>query len=98
MLLYESLNIYQKVWGGTVNHSTGKYVNKIENIISFQIKAGFYLKHLTPELKKLLGVTKSKITKDENSEDVPHLEIIEVVLFTYNIISDNHQQNSRALF
>ena len=45
---------------------------------------------------KLLEVTKSKITKDENGEDVPHLEITEVVLFPYNIISNNHQQNSRS--
>ena len=28
---------------------------------------------------KLLGSTKSKITKDENGKNVPHLEIIEVV-------------------
>ena len=29
---------------------------------------------------KLLGSTKSKITKDENDENVPYLEITEVVL------------------
>ena len=29
---------------------------------------------------KLLGNTKSKITKDKNDENVPHLEITEVVL------------------
>ena len=29
---------------------------------------------------KLLGSTKSKITKDENGENVPHLEISDVVL------------------
>ena len=29
---------------------------------------------------KLLGSTKSKITKDENGENVPHLELTEVVL------------------
>ena len=29
---------------------------------------------------KLLGSTKSRITKDENGENVPHLEITEVVL------------------
>ena len=33
-----------------------------------------------PETIKLLGITKSKITKDENGENVPHLEITEVVL------------------
>ena len=29
---------------------------------------------------KLVGSTKSKITKDKNDENVPHLEITEVVL------------------
>ena len=29
---------------------------------------------------KLIGSTKSKITKNENGENVPHLEITEVVL------------------
>ena len=28
---------------------------------------------LFPETMKLIGGTKSKITKDENGEDVPHL-------------------------
>ena len=35
---------------------------------------------LTPEKMKLLGKTENKITKDKNSEHVPHLEITEVVL------------------
>ena len=29
---------------------------------------------------KLLGSTKNKITKDKNDENVPHLEIAEVIL------------------
>ena len=41
---------------------------------------GWYLQLLTPEMMKLLGNTKSKITKDENGENVPHLDITEVVL------------------
>ena len=32
-----------------------------------------------PETIKLLGSTKHKITKDKNGENVPHLEITEVV-------------------
>ena len=35
---------------------------------------------------KLLGNTESKITKDENGENMPHLEITEVVLRQYIII------------
>ena len=56
------------------------YVNKIENRITFKIKTGYYLEVLTPETRKLLGNTKSKITKDENGENVLYLEITEVVL------------------
>ena len=33
-----------------------------------------------PETMKLLGSTKSKITKGENYENMPHLEITEVIL------------------
>ena len=40
---------------------------------------------------KLLGSTKSKITKDENGENVSHLEITEVVLVNSNIVSSNYK-------
>ena len=43
---------------------------------------------------KLLGSTKSKITKDENGENVPCLKIIEVVLVYCNIGSNGYQHNS----
>ena len=36
---------------------------------------------------KLLGSTKSKIRKDENGENVPHLEVTEVVLMHCNIVN-----------
>ena len=51
------------------------HVNKIENIIKFKIKTRYYLKLLTHETMKLLGNSKSKIMKDGNGENVPHLEI-----------------------
>ena len=53
---------------------------KTEYEITFKIKTGYYLELLTPETVKLLGRTKSKITKDRNGENVPHLEITEVKL------------------
>ena len=48
-------------------------VNKIENRITFKIKIGYYLKLLTPETMKLLGSTKSKITKHKSGEKFPYL-------------------------
>ena len=47
---------------------------------------------------KLLGSTENKITKDKNGENVPHLEITEVVLVHCNIINNDYQQDSRALY
>ena len=47
---------------------------------------------------KLLGSTKSKITKNENGENVPNLEITEVVLVHCSIVNNNYQQNSRILY
>ena len=49
------------------------YPNKTENRITFKIKSGYYLELLTPETMKLLGSTVSKINKNKNGENVPHL-------------------------
>ena len=46
----------------------------------------------------LLGSTESKITEDKNDENVPHLEIVELVLIHCNIVNKNYQQNSIILY
>ena len=73
-------------------------MNKIENRITFKIKNRYYLELLTPETMKLLGSTVSKITKDKNGENVPHLGIVELVLVHCNLVNNDYQQNSRILF
>ena len=80
------------------NPSIRIYVNKIENRITFKIKTEYYLELLTPDTIKLLGSTGNKITKDKNGENVPHLEITEVVLVHCNIVDNDYQQDSRVLF
>ena len=47
---------------------------------------------------KLLGSTKSGITKNDKSENVPNLEISEVVLAYFNIVNNDYQQSSRAFY
>ena len=74
------------------------YVNRIENRITFKIKNGYYLELLTPETMKLLGSTESKITKDKNGENVPHLEIVELVLVHCNLVNNDYRQDLRILF
>ena len=74
------------------------YVNKIENRITFKIKNGYSLERLTKETMKLLRSTENKITKDKNGENVPHLEITEVVLVHCNMVNNDYQHDSRVLY
>ena len=53
---------------------------------------------LKPETMELLGSTKNKITKGENGENVPHLEITELVLILWNIANSDYQLDSRVLY
>ena len=46
---------------------------------------------------KLLGSSESKITKDKNGENVPHLEIVELVLIHCNLVNNDYQQDPRIL-
>ena len=80
------------------NLSIRIYVNKSENRITFKIKNGYYLELLTPEIMKLPGSTESKLTKDKNGENVPYLEIAELVLVHYNLVNNYYQQYSRILY
>ena len=43
---------------------------------------------------KLLGRTKSRITKD----NVLHLHITDVILVYYNIVNNNHQHDSEVFY
>ena len=45
-------------------------VNEIKNTITFKIKTGYYLDLFTLETMKLLGSTKTKITKNKNGENL----------------------------
>ena len=47
---------------------------------------------------KLLGSTKSKLTKNKNGENVHHLEILELVLVHCNLANNDYQQDSRILY
>ena len=84
----------------TDNPSIRIYVNKKENRIAFTIKTGYYLELLNPETTKLLGITwiTWKITKDKYGQNVPHLEISEVVLVHCNIVNNDYQKDSRVLY
>ena len=47
---------------------------------------------------KLLRGTENKIATDKNGENVPHLEIVEVLLVHCNIVNNDYEQDSRILY
>ena len=59
----------------------------------FKRKTRCYLELLMLEKMKLVRSTKSKINKGKNGENVPHLEISELVLIHCNIVNNDYQQN-----
>ena len=47
---------------------------------------------------KLLGSTSNTTDKDKNSDNVPILENVEVVLVHCNLVNNSYQQHSKVLF
>ena len=90
--------ILKKHSGSVDNPSVRMYINRTENRITFKIKNGYYLELLTPETMILLESTESKINKDKNGQNVPHLEIVELVLVHCNLVNNDYQQDSRILY
>ena len=82
----------------TENPQIQIYPNRIENKIVFKIKNGYKLELLTPETMKLLGRTKKAVDKDKNGENVPKLEVVEVVLVHCNLLKNHYQHASKVLF
>ena len=74
------------------------YANTVNNRIVFKIKSRYKLELLSKETMKLLGSTKDIIDADKNSENVPKLENVEVVLVHCNLVNNAYQQHSRVLF
>ena len=88
----------KKVWGKTVYHSVIIYINQIENRITFKIKTWCYFELLNSKTGILLARAKSQLTKDKNGENIPYLEITEVVLIQCNVSNNSYQQNSGVLY
>ena len=63
---------------------------KIE--LRLKLKADIIFEFLTPKTIKLLGSTESKITKNKNGENVPHLEVVELVLVHCSLVNNDYQQ------
>ena len=73
-------------------------VNEINNRIVFKIKSGYKLELFSKETMRLLGSSSDTIDDDKNSELVPKLESVDLVLVHCNVVNNNYQQASKVLF
>ena len=74
------------------------YVNAINDRMTFKIKSGYKLELLSKETMKLLGSTSYIIDNDKNSEVVPKLKNVDLVMVHCNLVNNNYQQDSRVLY
>ena len=58
----------------------------------------FYLELLKTETTESHGNTDNKITRDKNGENIPHLQVTEVLLVHCSIFNNDYQQDSRILY
>ena len=86
------------MWHGNFELPDGSFsVSYIQDYSEcYLLKGGIF--NLQPEMMKLLGNTKSKITKDGNGENVPHLDITEVVLVHCNIVNNDYEHDLRVVY
>ena len=71
--------------------STTKLIS-VNNGLVFKIQDGYKLELQTPKTMKLFGST------TKNGENVPSLEVVEVVLVQFNLVDNKYQQNSEVLY
>ena len=74
------------------------YVNEINNRIVFKTNTGYKLELLSKEKMRLLGSSADTIDSDKNSELVPKLESVDLVLVHCNLVNNSYQQASEVLF
>ena len=74
------------------------YINRINNRLVFKIKDEYKLELQMPETMKLFGSTKKLIDKTKNGENVPSLEVAEVVFVQCNLVDNQYQRKSEVLY
>ena len=62
------------------------------------MKDGYKLELQTSETIKLFGSIKKLIDKTKNGENIPSLQVVEVVLVQCNLVDNQYQQKSEVLY
>ena len=74
------------------------YIKIINNRLVFKIKDGYKLELQTSETIKLFCSIKIPIDKSKTGENVPSLDVVEVVLVQCNLADNQYQPKSEVLY
>ena len=74
------------------------YINRINNRLVLKIKNRYKLELRMPEAMKLFGSTKKLTNKTKNVENMPSLQVVEVVLVQCNLVDNQYQQKAEVLY
>ena len=66
------------------------FIRKIKRYVVFKIKTSYNLVLLSEETMRLLGSTEKVVAKEKNSENVPKLEIVDVILMHCSVLNNNY--------
>ena len=77
----------------TDNTPIQTYINKIKNRVIFKTKSRHSLELLSSKNYGITWKNYKMIIKDKNSEDVPHLDITEVVLVHCILLNGTYQHD-----
>ena len=85
-------------WNDEFELPDGSYsISGIQDYFELIIKTGYKLELLSPETMKLLGSAKKDGDKDNDGEDVPKLEFVEIVLVHCNLVNNSYQKACKVL-
>ena len=82
----------------STNHLIHIYINSITNKLVINLKDEYKLELQTSETMKLFGGTKKLLNKTKNGENVPSLEVAEVVFVPCNLAYNQYKQKFEVLF
>ena len=74
------------------------YIKIINNRLVFKTKDGYKLELQTSQTMKLFCSTKIPIDKTKTGENVPSLDVVEVVLVQCNLADNQYQPKSEVLY
>lgn len=72
--------------------------DRVRNKTAYVIKPDYYIKLITKEIRKMLGIFTEKIGRSNYGDLVPRIEPVTAVLVDCNLVNNDYQRDSKLLY